>query len=83
MDQERDQFQARQERRAQMRQKQLQEQKRLRRNLIIAAVVAVFCFAGIFLLARNAGGGEPALQSGQEPVSTEAAVQTQPTEETE
>ena len=43
MDKERDQFRARQERRAEMRQKQLQEQKRLRKNLIIAGVVALLC----------------------------------------
>ena len=83
MDQDRDQFRARQERRAEMRQKQLQEQKRLRRNLIIAAVVAVVCCAGILLLARNAGGNEPALQAEDTPLQTEAVEQPQNVEETE
>ena len=41
MDQNRDDFQRRQEKRAELRQKRMQEQKRLRRNLIIAGVVAV------------------------------------------
>ena len=56
MDQERDQFRARQERRAEMRQKQMQEQKRLRRNLIIAGVVALPFFSyGGTALAVNLG----------------------------
>ena len=83
MDQDRDQFRARQERRAEMRQKQLQEQKRLRKKLIIAGIVAVLCVAGILLLARNSGGDKPAPQADSVPEQTEAVLQTQPTEETE
>ena len=83
MDQERDQFRARQERRAEMRQKQLQEQKRMRRNLIIAGVVALLCVAGIILLARNAGGNDPAPQMENTPAQTEAVEQTMPVEESE
>ena len=83
MDQERDQFRARQERRAEMRQKQLQEQKRLRRNLIVAGVVALLCVAGIILLGRNAGGKDPAPQMENTPAQTEAVEQTAPVEETE
>jgi len=83
MDQDRDQFRARQERRAEMRQKQLQEQKRLRKKLIIAGIVAVLCVAGILLLARNSGGDKPAPQADSAPEQTEAVLQTQPTEETE
>ena len=80
-----DQFEQRRERRAQLRQKQLEEQKRLRRKLIIAGVVAALCIVGIFLLARNSRGTEPALQAEQlpEPTQAQTPVQTQPVEETE
>ena len=81
MNQDRDDFQRRQERRAELRQKQMQEQKRLRRNLILAGVILVLCCVGIFLLARNSGSGEA--EQVQTPEVTEAPVQVQAEEATE
>lgn len=83
MDQNRDELHRRQEKRAQLRQKQLQEQKRMRRNLIIAGIVVVLCCVGIFLLARNAGAREPEQQTENAPAMTEAAPQPQAAETTE
>ena len=76
-----DELSRRREKREAARQKQLQEQKRLRTMLIVAGVILVLCTAGIILLARNFG-GDPAPEV-QTPAATEAPVQTLPSEETE
>ena len=76
-----DELSRRREKREAARQKQLQEQKRLRTMLIVAGVILVLCTAGIILLARNFG-GDPAPEV-QTPAATEAPVQTPPSEETE
>ena len=81
MDREYDQFEQRREKRAQMRQKQLKEQKRMRRNLILAAVVALSCFLGIFLLARNARQNAPEPEKSEVQTPVRPTV-TEPTEET-
>ena len=83
MDQNRDDFQRRQEKRAELRQKRMQEQKRLRRNLISAGVVAVLCLAGILLLARNAGGETPDKKVETVPEETRPVVQMEAAEGTE
>ena len=76
-----DQFEQRREKREQMRQKQLKEQKRMRRNLILAAIVATVCFVGIFLLARNARNNAPAAMP-ETPVA-QSPARPQPQETTE
>lgn len=83
MDREHDQFEQRREKRAQLRQKQLQEQKRMRRNLILAGIVAAACIAGIFLLARNSGRNAPAAEPEKPAVQAQSPVRPQPTEPTE
>ncbi len=83
MEQNRDDFQRRQEKRAELRQKRLQEQKRMRRNLIIAGVIAVLCLTGILLLARNSGGKTPDKQAENTPRETRPAVQMEAARETE
>ncbi len=82
MDQNRDEMQHRQEKRAQLRQQRLQEQQKLRKQLIIAAVIAVLCLVGILVLSWMAGGSTPVQQMEAPPAETQAAQQTQPTEET-
>ena len=76
-----DQFEQRREKREQMRQKQLKEQKRMRRNLILAGIVAAVCFVGIFLLARNARENAPAAVP--ETPAVQSPVRPQPQETTE
>lgn len=76
-----DQFEQRREKREQMRQKQLKEQKRMRRNLILAGIVAAVCFVGIFLLARNARENAPA--AAPETPAVQSPVRPQPQETTE
>ena len=83
MDREQDQFEQRREKRAQQRQKQLQEQKRLRRNLILAGVIALACFVGIFLLARNADRNAPAAEPEKPATQQHSSVRPQETEATE
>ena len=76
-----DQFEQRREKREQMRQKQLKEQKRMRRNLILAGIVAAVCFVGIFLLARNARQNAPAAEP--ETPAVQSPVRPHPQETTE
>ncbi len=73
-----DEMKKRRERREQMRQKQLQEQKRLRTMLIIAGVILILCTAGIIFLARTYGGTP--VPEVQDTPATEAQVYTPPTE---
>ena len=83
MDREQDQFEQRREKRAQQRQKQIQEQKRLRRNLILTGVIALACFVGIFLLARNADRNAPAAEPEKPATQQHSSVRPQETEATE
>ncbi len=73
-----DEMKKRRERREQMRQKQLQEQKRLRTMLIIAGVILILCTAGILFLAQTYGGTP--VPEVQDTPATEAQVYTPPTE---
>lgn len=75
MAQDRREFQDRQQRRAEIREKRLQEQKRLKRRLIAAAAILVGCAAAIYLIAR-----EPSYLKPRESKETEpTAAQSEPT----
>ena len=75
-----DEMNIRRQRREEMKQKRLKEQRRLKIALICAAVLLVGCGVGIFFLSRN---GSPLIQSGEEAPATQATtVPTQPTDTT-
>ena len=76
-----DELSRRREKREEMRQKQLREQKKLRTMLIVAGVILILCTAGIILLARQFG-GSPTPPVENTP-ATEAQVHTPVTEATE
>ncbi len=74
-----DEMNRRRQRREEMRQKQLAEQKRLKTGLIIAAIVLVVCAAGLISIVRDAGqGASGAMESAPAASTTEA----KPTETT-
>ncbi len=75
-----DEMNIRRQRREEMKQKRLKEQRRLKIALICAAVLLVGCGVGIFFLSRN---GSPLIQSGEEAPATQATTApTQPTDST-
>ena len=75
-----DEMNIRRQRREEMKQKRLKEQRRLKIALICAAVLLVGCGVGIFFLSRN---GSPLIQSGEEAPATQATTApTQPADTT-
>ncbi len=70
MSQDREEFNDRQRRRAELREKRIQEQKRLKRRLIAAAAILVGCAAAIYLIARD-----PSYLRPREPKETEVQIE--------
>ncbi len=89
MAQDRDELYTRRDKRAQIRQKQLREQRRVRITLLAAAVIAAAVGLGIFLLSRGAGeqqatAGVPQAQNQPTMSATQATEPSQePTETTQ
>ena len=82
MPQHDDELNKRREKREALRKKREAEQRRLKRTLILAAVVLVLCGIGIYMIARNAGVQPGVTVSQQEPEATKPTKAPEPTETT-
>ena len=78
MAQNEDQLNMRQQKREALRKKREAEQRKMKRNLILAAILLVACGVGIFSIAKNAG-----VKPGATPMVEEQVWQTEATEATE